>query len=405
MSKGNEHANRKPRGLTPAEIEWVYSLKESDITAAWLREQFGRFKDRPARFKPEDGFILPKGKLRNPAEVYTTLGRYLYNLFALYPVKYEYYNVPMNSKTFGALNSELVDRVTEDELATEAYVDFLNRSNWLGLNITSFISPSLGVEEITCPPKTEELRKKLLTEHSDAISRGDTKVIEEIEKQLVASAKEELKDADGAPVYGSCGKKPTWDNQYKNMALLRGAVYNPETGGFDGCVGNLSDGTPLDEMPSGANLLLAGAGGRALQTRFGGYISKQLTAAFQGIVLDKPGSDCGSKETLEIEITPQNYRNLKLRYIKEGNKLVLLDRKTLPLYIGKKALLRSPMHCHSAQLCSKCYGELSYKIGILNVGLTYNLVGEILKGLAMKSFHDSTVKTAEIDLNTSVALA
>ena len=393
---------RKPRKLTPSEIEWVYGLKPEDITLKFLRENFARFKNREPRFHREDSFLMPPKKLRNDIDVATTIGRYIVNLFAFEKVKYPYVNEGLSKTKFSKINAELTDWLIEDQISTEDYVDCINRVNWFGLSTTSFTSPSISIEGISCPPKTEELRAQLFSQHSEQIAAGDAVAITKIENALVASAKEELKDEDFASIFVACGKKPSWGNQYKNMALMRGAVYNPETGGFDGCVGNLSDGTPLEEMPAGANLLLAGAGGRALQTRLGGYISKQLTAAFQGIILDEPGSDCGVEEYNEVLLTAANCGRFKLRYIKEKNGLVLLDRKTMAKYVGKTVLMRSPMYCKTWKFCSKCYGELPYRIGIKNIGLTYNMIGEILKGIAMKSFHDSTMKTSKFDLASAI---
>ena len=131
-------------------------------------------------------------------------------------------------------------------------------------------------------------------------------------------------------------------------------------------------------------------------------MSKQLTAAFQGVVTDEPGTDCGVRRTLRVTITKENQHEFRLRWIIEGGKKVLLTKAERMKRLGQEVELRSKMFCRTRKICSVCAGELPYRLRIRNVGLTYNGVGETLKKLAMKSFHDSRVKLARIDLDAAV---
>jgi len=60
------------------------------------------------------------------------------------------------------------------------------------------------------------------------------------------------------------------------------------------------------------------------------------------------------------------------------------------------------MYCRNEKICNKCFGDLPYKLGIENVGLTFNKIGEDLKQLSMKSFHDSTVSLNSIDFQSAI---
>jgi hypothetical protein len=131
-------------------------------------------------------------------------------------------------------------------------------------------------------------------------------------------------------------------------------------------------------------------------------MSKQLTSAFQGITLDKHGSDCGTTKTLKVTLTKENVGIFKFRFIVEGKKLVLLTSENIDSYIGKTVNMRSPLYCKSKKMCNKCYGELPYKLGIVNIGLTFNAVGEKLKNLSMKAFHDMTVKLNNINIEDAI---
>ena len=84
------------------------------------------------------------------------------------------------------------------------------------------------------------------------------------------------------------------------------------------------------------------------------------------------------------------------RYIIDGKKLVLLDDRTMLKYIGKTVKMRSVLYCTSDKRCNICAGELYYKLGIQNIGLTAAKVGSNLLNMSMKSFHDSTVKVTDI---------
>ena len=77
----------------------------------------------------------------------------------------------------------------------------------------------------------------------------------------------------------------------------------------------------------------------------------------------------------------------------------MLTGDNMDKYIDKVVKMRSPMYCIGDKLCNKCAGELYYKIGIKNIGLTTSSVGSSFLQYLMKSFHDSTLSLNEVDLN------
>jgi hypothetical protein len=118
----------------------------------------------------------------------------------------------------------------------------------------------------------------------------------------------------------------------------------------------------------------------------------------QSVILDKEGSDCGTKKTERIEITNSNKKLFMSRYIKTGSSLTLLTKNNIDSYVGKFVNMRSPMFCIGELYCSKCMGELYYQLGISNVGLISNIIGASLTTLSMKAFHDMTIKTTDINI-------
>jgi len=386
-----------------AELESILRLKPSDIKLSFMKEMFANTDDRKKKYDTGDTFTLKAGKLRNKTTIRTTIGRYVMNLFLFEKVEYPYINEPVNKNKLGDVMLDITEMLLEDEINEEVYADLLNRQGWLGWSISPFITSTMGYDDFVIPAKTAKLKKELLDKYAEEIEAGDTIVVSKIEKLLIASALEELKGTPALDIYAA-GCRGSVGNNLKNMLLIRGLVSDPSRPGkFKVSTSNLVDGTPPEEMVSGANILLAGAGGRAIQTRKGGYMSKQLVSAFQGIVLGPEGSNCKTLKTINIKLTAQNSSMYKYRYIVEkGNKLVKLDKKTMPKYIGSLVKMRTPMHCESEQMCNMCYGHLPYILGLKNIGLTFNAVGEKLKNLSMKSFHDATIHLSEIDLDTAI---
>ena len=69
-------------------------------------------------------------------------------------------------------------------------------------------------------------------------------------------------------------------------------------------------------------------------------------------------------------------------------------------YIGKKVKFRFSSMCKAkGGFCSKCAGNIWYRLGpnIRNVGVMTDIIPSTLKNKAMKAFHDSVVRTVEMN--------
>src|SRR5699024_1736575 len=108
-------------------------------------------------------------------------------------------------------------------------------------------------------------------------------------------------------------------------------------------------------------------------------------------------SDCGTQKYLEMTLTKENKGLFLLRWIKddETGNLILLDADNINNYIGKKVKLRSPLYCISDKICSKCAGELYYRLNMNNIGLVADRIASTIMQRSMKQFHDSTIKTTK----------
>ena len=136
-------------------------------------------------------------------------------------------------------------------------------------------------------------------------------------------------------------------------------------------------------------------------TQVSGYIAKELIAALQSESLAEAGSDCGSKNYLEVELRKDNKKKYIYRYIIDGSKLVLLDDDTYDKYIGKTVKMRSPMMClgigKQRCICNKCAGDLYYILDTPNIGTATPQLASSVKNIMMKAFHDSTEKFTQMN--------
>ena len=104
-------------------------------------------------------------------------------------------------------------------------------------------------------------------------------------------------------------------------------------------------------------------------------------------MLDDYGSDCGTKRTLDVKLTNTIKKDYMYRYIVTDNgSLVLLTPENMDKYIGKTVKMRSPMMCVGEKICNHCAGDLFYKLGIKNAGLTASRVATTLTRLNINFF-------------------
>lgn len=121
-------------------------------------------------------------------------------------------------------------------------------------------------------------------------------------------------------------------------------------------------------------------------------------AAFQHVVLLDPGSDCGTKRYIEMQVTEKNIDSIMYSYAIVGNNLVEITSENRDSFIGKKVKLRFSSMCEAKNgICNKCAGNLFYRLGIRNVGAATPQIPSKLKLLSMKLFHDDQVNFVEMD--------
>lgn len=397
---------RKSTHITKKEdIEYLLNIKEEDIGTSFIMETFGEFKGK-ARFRPYDTVNIPpdsygpvQGK-RNKNTFTTTVGLWVFNKYfiekELFDI-FKYNDKTIDSKQFKKMHQTLVYALLEDEITLDVFKRFLMKTQKT-MPYISILSPSHTLKMITCTKELNKKKQELIKKYKKEIEAGNELIADQMESELKAFAKEYLKDDPAMDSYNS-GARGSFDNNFKNMFIMKGASKDPDpTKGYNIMTSCYMDGISKNEYAKFANTLAAGPYARAKKTEVGGYMEKQFLAAFQHVIADPNGSDCGTKRNITVKLTDDNISMYMYMYIIEGNNLVELNSKNKDKYIGKDVKFRFSSMCESKTgICSKCLGTLFYKLKIKNIGASTPCIPSKLKNLSMKSFHDSSMKFIEMD--------
>ena len=395
-------------------VNQLLVFKQSDLSFSLIMELFGSFSgdslchqydtmEVPAKAY---WYLDDKGKEhRNVSKFTTTIGLWIFNIFFLRDLNFSflfdgYINENINDDKFGDINDTLAYALLEDKIAVENYKKYLDYTQFF-MPFESILSPNHTEAILSCTKKINVKKQELLKKYKDKLDAGDFAAAEDMSNELLKYAEEILKDDPGLDVYMS-GAGSSWKNNFKNMYCMRGAIANPDSNAkqqFDVATSNFMDGISADEYSLIANSLVTGPYSRAKKTEIGGYWEKLFGSAYQAVNLDPEGSDCGTKEFIEVTITPKNVSMFMYNYIiKTNGELEELNLETREKYMNKKVKMRFSTHCKSKTgICNKCAGNFFYRRGSRAIGLATVQVPSTLKNKAMKSFHDSNIKTSIID--------
>ena len=396
------------------DVDYILSIKEEDITTSFIMENFADFGEGP-RFQPYDlievpvggyGGKLPNGKEKRNKNKFTTgVGRLIFNKFffesepeLLDAIGYIDDNV--TKKLYGRVLNQLGYLMLEDRVSEEVYKRFCKKSQKM-MPYVSILAPNHSDNMLTITKKLNKRKEQLLKEHAEELATKDdnsVKVFDQISNELLDYAKELMKDDPAMDMFAS-GAGGSFENNFKNMFIMRGAVKDPTPNkGYNLITSNYVDGINKDEYAAIANTLAAGPYARSKKTEVGGYWEKLFMAAFQHIVLLDPGSDCGTDRYIEMNVTDKNIDSIMYSYAIVGNKLVEITSENRDQFIGKKIKLRFSSMCRAKNgICNKCAGNLFYRLGIKNVGAATPQIPSKLKLLSMKLFHDDQLNFVEMD--------
>ena len=395
--------------LSKEDKEYLLSLTPDDLTFETLINMFGDTieqgenisKVKKSRFQPTDEMELLPNEYFVKEKTLTTVGRFIYNKYIVERIGLQdilgYVNTVLSDSGNSKLESVLSSALIDDKMTVQQFNKYIDYRDNLGMQLHSVITTSFTPATVVAPPEIEKMKEELFAKYDKELNEGDIFTSEKIEKELTDAAKKILKGDPGMDLYDS-EARGNFGN-YKNMNLFKGATMNNQTGKYDIVRSSFMKGIKKEDIPSFGSAVVAGAYPKAVATQDSGYMSKQLLAAMQNTVLDEKGTDCHSKKTLQVKLTPKNKSDFLYRYIVEGGKLVCLTPNVIDKYIGKVVNMRSPMYCKNKKKCNICSGDMSYKLGVVNVGLGCSRVATTLLRLGMKKFHTANIESTPINVD------
>lgn len=379
--------------------EDVLDIKMEDFTASLFKYMFGNTKNG-RRFKPQDQLIIPKGKYYGNAEpIKTNIGRYMLNKAIIPEDIYKhigFFNERWSAKSIRALNSDISEHLLDGRIDPRSFIKFLDNLQFFSFSLNAVMTSSMTENTVFLPDEFYKRKEKLIKENQEAIDNGDTVVTNKIEKELLDYAKELIGDDSGMNLFNS-GSKASFDNNFKLLNVMKGSIMDLSTGQYKTSTSHYMDGVKKEETHLYADSMVSGAFARGVGTQVGGYLVKKYMAAFQSVVLDEKGTVCTTTKTMSVALTKSNVKLFKFRYIKDGSKDVILTPENQSKYIGRTVQMYDPMYCVSNKICNRCAGDLYYKLGIKNIGLTASKISSLIMQKSLKKFHDNTLKIKVIE--------
>lgn len=392
--------------------DYIMNISKEEITYDFMMSTFGSFEGS-SKAHVYDLIKVPIGKfsfvnstsktVSNKNEFTTTIGIFLFNIllssFNFSKFFDGYINKSIDKKQYGKIGKRLSYALIEDEITVEDLKQWENTMQWL-MPFEDVLSPNHTEKLISCTKVLNKKKDELIKKYQKEIDAGDIAVVEQIEKELLAYAKEYLGDDPAMDTILS-GAGGVFNNNFKNMFVMKGAIRNPDPNAkkkYDIVTSNYIDGISADEYSIIAGSGASGAYSRGKKTETGGYWEKLFVSAYQHIQLDAKGSDCGTSRHIVVDLNENNIGDYMYCYaIKSNGDLELINSKTSKNYIGKRTKIRFSSMCESKTgICNKCAGELLY-VGAENIGMTMAQIPSTLKLKCMKGFHDSTIKTTQFD--------
>ena len=396
----------QPRILEKEDIDYLLNLKRENITTELAKELFAYTSKKNPRFSPQDKFTLSPNAFYNKEVIVTTVGKFIFNKFVFHPEilsQIGYINKSLNAKAMGKVDSDVISLLKEKKITRNIFNNYIDSANLLGYGWNSFLASSFEYDFFVLDELIEKKKIELLDQYAEELRNNDPVIAGKIADELIKLTIPLIQNMDSYEIFDS-GARGSVGNNYKNMVIMRGAIANiTKPGEFMVSTSSLVGGIPKEEYEHFANMLVEASFSRATETANGGYLGKQMLSAYQSLKLDDKDTNCNSRKYLELILTDDMATKLEYRYIMDGVNLVRLDKDNFSKYVGKKIKLRSPMYCRTEKICNICGGDAYYMQDILNFGLLANRIGTAILNMALKKFHDSTVKISKIKVEDYIS--
>ena len=385
-------------------LDKILNVDEKDISSSFIYDLFGEYNGK-AKVNPYDFIMVPPNtfgiKKKNKNSFRTTVGIWIFNKYFIEHDLFDifgYMNENINGKTLDKMNQTLSYALMEDKITVEQLKTYLMKTQ-LMMPYVTILSPNHSEKVLTCTRAIEKKKKELIAQYGDEMKKGNVEIINKVEKELLDFAVAYVGNDPSMDTFLS-NARGNINNNFKNMYVMKGAIRNLDPNAkqeYKCAVSNYTAGISAEEYVAYADSAAGGSYARGIKTAYGGYMENLFAAAYQDVILDKEGSDCGTKRTIKVHLTKGNVKKFMYNYIVTSSGLVELNSDNMDKYIDKTVNMRFGALCEHQKICNKCAGNMFYKLKIQNLGMVCMNVPSILKNKSMKAFHDSTITVNEID--------
>lgn len=387
--------------LTPEQVAEITAIKDENITKELLLKLFGNTSpSKGPKYQPNYAFMLKKGMISNyneKTDILTTIGRYLFNVFlnvGCFGDLFPYFN----SQNFGDFDKQIDYALIENKITCDPqYSIYQTKRAWLEYTPVELFVPGLSFNILIPNPEVQKRKAELFKQYKTELDAGDATVAAKIEKELLALAKEKNKDDPAMRLYNL--KKPSFGNNYKNMTIMVGAQRsNTNLDEIHISPTCYMDGIDKSEYHTFADQLVTGSFNRSVETQKGGAATKEFQAALQSVQINTDAkSDCHTKFYSKLTLSKDNIEMYHWKYVVgENGNPVLITPENADSFIGKPIKIRSVLYCADETICGTCAGYLYPRLNMKNAGLSTAIVPVTIQQIAMKSMHDNTIKTTEL---------
>lgn len=392
------------KDISAAEVTKLLEISPEQFTRTALADMFADMVDNSAgvnnagKRKPKyltwDRMTVPANYFyEGQPELQTTIGRFVANKYIFEGAGViavtKFRNETWNKGVISGIDDDMGNYLMTDQIDRKSFNRYLDRRDNIGYWLNGMLAHTISERMLKPLPEIEKKKAELIKKYEKELAEGNIDVMTQISDELVAYAKEILKDDPGMDLYLSGDLD--FGNNYKNNAIVKGPVINKITGEFDFIGSSFMDGIEVQDIPAHANSILASQYPASIATADAGYLGKKLLALLQMMEVDEPGTDCHTKNLIPIKVTPGNKSNLLYSYINVDGQEVMLTKENIGQFIGKEVMMRSPMSCTSSKICSKCASQLFYMLGVEHAGLFGTQISHADLNLALKAKHNSLV--------------
>ena len=168
---------------------------------------------------------------------------------------------------------------SKDKITTTDLGNYIDARDRLGFWCASFLGCSVSAGLINEMPDVRKRKMELFKQYQEQLSSDNPvtqiKASGSIEKELINMAKNNLKDDPGWDMYASGVND--FNNNYKTINVMRGAVFNNVTKRYDVVESSLMEGVKKKDITAFANSIVAGAYPSAVGTADAGYKDNSRT--------------------------------------------------------------------------------------------------------------------------------